>query len=112
MIRQDKITLLISTLELPELYSSLKYNECVHNDVFNVPSYINRIIKRIGVISKTESDPSSLLTQYLPVNKHDFLKKSLLKFSTDYCLETNPLCKICLIDKSCDYNNKKNDWIE
>ena len=112
MIRQDKITFLISTFELPELYSSLSSNESVHNNQFHVSNYTDRIFKRIGIISRSEKKSSKLLTQYLPVNKHAFLKKSLFYFSKDYCLENNPLCQNCYLDLCCDYYNKKNDWIE
>ena len=112
MIRQDKITFLISTLEGPDLYSSLSSNEFVHNDKFNVSNYIDRIFKRIGIISKFENNQSKILTQYLPVNKHKFLTKALFEFSKDYCLEHKPICQKCFLESSCDYYNKKNDWIE
>ena len=112
MIRQDKITFLISTLERPELYSSLVLNEFIHNNSFNVPEYADRIFKRIGIISKSEKNPSKLLTEYLPVNRHAFLKKSLLYFSKDYCLKDIPICNGCYFCKCCDYYNKKNDWLE
>ena len=112
MIRQDKITFLISTLEGPELYSSLVLNEFIHENNFDVPQYIDRILKRIGIISKLEKKPSKLLTQYIPVNRHIFLKKALLQFSKDYCLKDMPICDGCYFDRCCDYFNKKNDWIE
>ena len=91
MIRQDKITFLISTLESPELYSSLISNEIVHNNKFDIPNYIDRILKRLGIISRFENNPSYILTKYIPVNKHRFLQKSLLEFSKDYCLKNIPL---------------------
>ena len=112
MIRQDKITFLISTLEGPDLYSSLSSNEFVHNDKFIVSNYIDRIFKRIGVISRSEDNQSEILTQYLPVNKHQFLKEALFQFSKDYCLENKPICQKCYLGLCCDYYNKKNDWIE
>ena len=113
MIRQDKITFLISTLENVEIYnSSFNYNYYVHNNPFNSTEYSDRIFKRLGIISKTEKNSSKLLTQYLPVNKHDFLNKTLKKFSSDYCLKDLPLCNDCFFDKCCDYYNKKNDWLE
>jgi len=112
LIRQDKITFLISTLQSPELYSSLISNEFVHHNKFNVPNYIDRIFKRIGIISKFENNSSKILTQYIPVNKHKFLKESLLKFSEDYCLKNTPICKKCYISSCCDYNNKRNNWIK
>ena len=112
MIRQDKITFLISTLESPELYYSLKCVEYVHDNDFYVEGYSERVFKRIGIISKIDDNPSKILTKYLPVNKHKFLKKSLLQFSKDYCLDDNPLCRGCCFDSCCDYYNKKNDWVE
>ena len=112
MIRQDKITFLISTLERPELYSSLVFNEFIHNNNFDVPEYADRIFKRIGIISRLEKNSSELLTEYLPVNRHAFLKKSLLQFSKDYCLKDIPICNECYFDIYCDYYNKKNDWME
>ena len=99
-------------LEAPELYSSLSSNEYVHNNKFNIPSYIDRILKRVGIISRFENNQSEILTQYLPVNKHGFLRKSLQKFSEDYCFEKKPMFKKCYLDLCCDYCNKKNDWIE
>ena len=112
MIRQDKITFLISTLEGPELYCSLKCDEYVHDNNFYVENYSERVFKRIGIISKFENNPSEVLTKYLPVNKHKFLKKSLLQFSKDYCFEHNPACQGCYFDLCCDYYNQKNDWVK
>ena len=112
MIRQDKITFLVSTLESPELYSSLYLSEPVHDNVFDVSTYIDRILKRIGVISKKETDSSGILTKYIPVNKHTFLQNSLNRFASDYCLESEPVCQSCYINLCCDYFNKKNDWLE
>ena len=112
MIRQDKITFLVSTLGNLELYGHFKYNQNVHDKSFNVPDYANRIFKRIGIISKFENNSSDILTQYLPVNKHGFLNKALLEFSNDYCLDNNPFCENCHLDVCCDYYNKKNDWSE
>ena len=112
MIRQDKITFLISTLDTPELYRGFKYDNSVHHKVFEPSQYAERIFKRIGIISKFENNPSKILTQYLPVNKHDFLKSTLLEFSKDYCSKNSPLCESCYFDVCCDYNNKKNDWKE
>ena len=112
MIRQDKITFLISTLETPELYGNFKYDDSVHHKTFNIDDYAERIFKRIGIISKFETNPVKILTEYLPVNKHDFLQSSLLKFSKDYCFKKAPSCNRCYFDICCDYNNKKNDWEE
>ena len=112
MIRQDKITFLISTFETPELYSSLSSDECIHNDQFDVSNYIDRIFKRIGIISQSENNQSKILTQYLPVNKHKFLTKALFEFSKDYCMEKDPICQGCYLGLHCDYYNKKKDWIE
>ncbi len=112
MVRQDKITFLVSTLESPELYRSLCINEPVHDNAFNVSIYIDRILKRIGVISKKEINSSQVLTQYMPVNKHAFLQQSLNRFASDYCLEDDPECQNCHINLGCDYFNKKNDWLQ
>tara|TARA_B100000530_G_C15831483_1_gene437609 strand:- start:426 stop:767 length:342 start_codon:yes stop_codon:yes gene_type:complete len=110
LIRQDKITFLISKLENIDLYKAINYDTHVHHDTFETPDYIERFFKRVGVIAKNENNISKILTEYLPVNKHDFLKKALLKFTEDYCFENNPRCIECCLDISCDYYNKKNDW--
>ena len=112
MIRQDKITFLISTFSTPELYGDFKYDDSVHDNRFIVDDYMERIFKRIGIISKIEKNPVKILTEYIPVNKHDFLKSALLEFSKEYCFENNPCCNSCCFDICCDYNNKKNDWKE
>ena len=112
MVRQDKITFLVSTLETPDLYGCFDYDCDVHDNPFKATSHAKRIFERIGVISKFESDPEGLLTQYLPVNKHYFLDKALLEFSKDYCSQYEPNCTICILDVCCDYYNKKNDWSE
>ena len=94
------------------MYGDCDYNSYVHDNNFDVPDYAERIFKRIGIISKIEDNASNILTQYLPVNKHDFLNKALLEFSSDYCLKNNPLCDNCCFDLCCDFYNKKNDWLE
>ena len=112
MIRQDKITFLISNLKAPELYSSFLSDESVHHNIFIITPSIDRILKRIGVFHKSEYDQSQILTKYIPVNKHRFLKRALTEFSKDYCIEYNPLCEKCYLGIGCDYYNKKNDWVE
>ena len=112
MIRLDKLTFLISTFGAPELYASLLNDEFVHEDTFAINPSADRILKRIGIISMQENKQSELLTRYVPVNKHVFLKKTLIRFSKEYCFEDNPLCDQCYLSKGCDYYNKKNDWIE
>jgi len=112
LIRQDKITFFVSTLESVDCYGNIDYNSHVHDDDFQTPEYVDRIFKRIGVISRFENNTSKILTEYLPVNKHDFLNKALLKFSNDYCLKNSPFCNDCCFGICCDYYNKKNDWLE
>ena len=111
MVRQDKITFLISTLRTPELYASLLTDEFVHERSFLINNSIDRVLKRIGVVRKREEKQVEILTKYIPVNKHQFLKKALIQFSEDYCFESSPLCNQCYLDIGCDYNNKKNDWL-
>ena len=110
MIRQDKITFLISTFQEIEAYSFIECNYDVHDNQFKMTNGSERVFKRVGVISRFETNPSKILTKYIPVNKHDFLDKSLKEFSSNYCIEENPFCSNCFIDRCCDYYNKKNDW--
>ncbi len=112
MIRQDKITFLISTLQVYEEYKFIDCDYTVHNNIFDVSDYSDKIFKRIGILSRFENNTSKILTKYLPVNKHDFIKKALRKFSNDYCLDHNPFCSNCFFIQCCDYYNKKNDWSE
>ena len=112
MVRQDKITFLISKFETPELYSSFSVNEFVHNNKFILNSSIDRVLKRIGIIARLENNQSEILTKYIPVNKHQFLRKTLNQFSKDFCTEEMPSCSKCYLDLGCDYYNKKNDWLE
>ena len=112
MIRQDKITFLISTLETPELYSSFLTDEFVHHDKFLVTPCIDRILKRVGILNKSEQDQVEVLTKYIPVNKHRFLRNALTQFSKDYCIQDTPFCHECSLELICDYYNKKNDWLE
>ena len=111
MIRQDKITFLISTLETPELYSFLISEEAVHDNDFDIDYYSERIFKRIGIVSREEQNLKILLTRYIPVNKHNFLKESLRKLSGEYCFKKSPICVKCYLSIGCDYYNKKNDWL-
>jgi len=112
LVRQDKITFLISTLESPEFYSSFLTNEFVHHNKFFVTSCIDRILKRVGILNRLEQNQTEVLTEYVPVNKHKFLKNALIEFSKDYCLESSPLCQECSLKLICDYYNKKNDWLK
>ena len=112
MIRQDKITFLISTLEAPELYFSFLTNEFVHHDKFLVTPSIDRIFKRIGILNRSEQNQEKILTEYIPVNKHRFLRNALTELSKDYCIVINPLCHKCSLELICDYYNKKNNWLE
>ena len=110
MIRQDKITFLISTLENIDLYKSIDYDSYVNHNTFETSTDIERFFKRLGVVSKNNKNTSQILTEYLPVNKHDFLRKVLLRFTADFCYKNSPKCNDCVLDISCDYYNKKNDW--
>ena len=110
MVRQDKITFLISTLRTPELYAPLLVDDFVHERSFSINNSIDRVLKRIGVVRRLEQKQVEILTKYIPVNKHQFLKKALIQFSEDYCVENSPFCNQCYLNIGCDYNNKKNDW--
>ena len=112
MIRHDKITFLISTLENVDLYKTINYDSYVNHDIFEVSYDIERFFKRLGVVSKNNKKTSQFLTEYLPVNKHDFLRKVLLRFTSDICYENFPKCNDCFFDICCDFYNKKNDWSE
>ena len=111
MIRQDKITFLISIFETEKFYSFSGKDEFIHDNPFLVSNGSLRSLRRIGVITRFEKKSSQILTQYIPVNRHKFLQESLVKFSKYFCFKDNPLCKKCYFNFCCDYNNKKNDWM-
>ena len=79
MVRQDKITFLISTLRTPELYAPLLVDDFVHERSFSINNSIDRVLKRIGIVRKREEKQVEILTKYIPVNKHQFLKKALIQ---------------------------------
>ena len=94
-----------------ESYKLIDYDSFIHHNEFKTPDYIERFFKRLGVVSIEEKNISKILTLYLPVNRHDFLTKVLQNFTDDFCLEVEPQCQDCVLHTSCDYFNKKNDWL-
>ena len=130
MVRQDKITYLITFFQndkdsiiaeydLNNWFFEYYYKVSNHydlnkdSDIFSGNVLNTRVLYRLGILDQNViSKTGSLMTEFIPVNKHRFLFVNIQEFGKNICTALAPLCKSCMFVKICDYSNSKNIWAE
>ena len=129
MVRQDKITYLISSFQngiaspyslnsMPEIKNhpmKSVYEKKILDDsctIFHASKKSNRVLLRVGVISTSDIDETEkLMTEYIPYNRHKLIYDHLENLAENICTAFEPYCSNCILIEICDYNNKKNIWL-
>ena len=127
MVRQDKITYLITSfqnneVELPDP-ESLRlwvenstfpygiYNQITNGGYFPGNAINNRVLNRLGIIHTSDIKETELLmSEYIPYNRHILLVVNIESLGELVCTAFNPDCTNCKINDICDYFNGRNRW--
>ena len=113
MVRLDKIIYMITCFK--SLASDLEQSQySLPKEDIVIDEDILRVMSRIGVIPKSSNSIqiTKELLNSIPFGRELFLLSNTEKHSKELCLITNPHCNRCNMNKQCDYNNKKNIWID
>ena len=113
MVRLDKIIYMITCFK--SLASDLEQSQySLPKEDIVIDKNILRVMSRIGVIPKSsdEIQITKELLNSIPFGRELFLLSNTEKHSRELCLIVNPSCDLCNMNKQCDYNNKKNAWVD
>ena len=127
MVRQDKITYLISLflnneveLPHPEKLSNWieestfpdKISNKVYSGNYFPGNVINtRVLNRLGVIQTSNIEETELLmSAFIPYNRCILLIINIETLGSQICTAFNPGCTYCDMNDICDYFNEKNRW--
>ena len=126
MVRQDKITYLVTSfqnkgdgkyestsLELEGEYPCKAHisEELDSEDFFPGNMINNRVLARIGVISTSDiQETQTLMSEFIPFKRHNLLFVNIEKIGNQLCTAFDPACVDCNLSKICDFYNEKNWW--
>ena len=113
MVRLDKIIYMITCFK--SLASDLEQSQySLPRENIIIDKNILRVMSRIGVVSRNlrRSKIEKELLSSIPFGRELFLLSNTEKHSRELCLMKKPSCDICNMNEQCDYNNKKNMWID
>ena len=85
----------------------------LERDILPIDVHVNRILSRIGVVDSQRSPDKMFysVSPMVPVGKHYYMHMNLIDFGRSTCSARSPKCSRCEIRVHCDYNNKKNYWM-
>lgn len=127
MVRQDKITYLVTSfqnngveLPLPEYlplwienstFSDKLSNEIINGDHFPGNVINNRVLNRLGVIYTSDIEETEvLMSEFIPYNRHVLFLVNIESLGNQICTAFNPDCMNCDVNDICDYFNERNRW--